>query len=171
MVFLDVAFFLSCVLLLKDLCQFKSFFDFLTEMFFALECSFLFFEVCVVRFLFPFEDFTVENYEVESLLNFRISAGRACLMFVVIPTLYNVDIAMVETGSECQSTDYMSSQCKNCCGGWLGGSVVPAKFLRVFLDKLSVVDETSNALAVVWFGNGARCVSRDVTLHRLSAYS
>ena len=138
-------------------------------MFFALEGSFLFFEVCFVRFLIPFEDFTVENYEVESLLEFRIGAGRACLMFVVIPTLYNEDIAMVETGSECQFTDCMSSQGKNCCGGLLRGNVVPAKSLLVFLDKLSVVDETSNALAVVWVGNGARCVSRDVTLHRLSA--
>ena len=122
-----------------------------------------------MRFLLLFEDFTVENYEVEALLDFRTGAGRTCLMFVVIPTLYNEDIAMVETESECQFTDYMSSQGKNCCGGWLRGSVVPAKFLLVLLNTLSVVDETSNALAVVWSGNGARCVSREVTLHRLSA--
>ena len=79
-------FFFSCVLLQKDLCRFKSFFlIFLMEIFFALEGSFLFFEVCFVLFLFLFEDFTV-NYEVEALLDFRIGAGRACLMFVVIPT-------------------------------------------------------------------------------------
>ena len=82
------------------------------------------------------------------------------------PTLYNEYIAMVETGNECQLTDCMSSHGKNCCG-----SVVPAKLLLVLLDTLPVEDETSNALVVVRFGNGARCVSRDVTLHRLSAYS
>ena len=78
---------------------------------------------------------------------------------------------MVETGNECQLTDYMSSRGKNCCGSLLRGSVVPAKFLLVLLNTLLVEDETSNALVVVWVGNGARCVSRDVTLHRLSAYS
>ena len=49
------------------------------------------------------------------------------------------------------------------------GSVVPAKFLLVLLNTLPVEDETSNALVVVWVGNEARCVSRDVTPHRLSA--
>ena len=78
---------------------------------------------------------------------------------------------MVKTGNECQLTDYMSSRGKNCYGSLLRGSVVPTKFLLVLLDTLLVEDETSNALVVVWVGNGARCVSRDVTLHRLSAYS
>ena len=78
---------------------------------------------------------------------------------------------MVKTGNECQLTDYMSSHGENCKGGLLRGSVVPAKFLLMLLNTLLVEDETSNALVVEWFGNGARCVSRDVTLHRLSAYS
>ena len=60
---------------------------------------------------------------------------------------------------------------KNCYGGLLRGSVVPAKFLLVLLNTFPIKYETSNALVVVWFGNGARCVSRDVTLHRLSALS
>ena len=42
------------------------------------------------------------------------------------PTLYKEYIAMVETRNECQLTDYMSSQDKNCSGGLLRGSVVPA---------------------------------------------
>ena len=87
------------------------------------------------------------------------------------PTWYNEYIAMVKTGNECQVTDYMSSHGKSCYGGLLRGSVVPAKFLLVLLNTLPVEDETSNASVVVWSGNGARCVSRDVTLHRLSAYS
>ena len=87
------------------------------------------------------------------------------------PTLYNEYIAMVETGREGQFTDYMSSHGKNCYGGLLRGTVVPAKFLLVLLNTLPVEDETSNALVVVWFGNGVRCISRNVTLHRLSAYS
>ena len=78
---------------------------------------------------------------------------------------------MVKTGNECQLTDCMSSRGKNCHGSLLRGSVVAAKFLQVLLDSFLVEDETSNALVVVWVGNGARCVSRDVTLHRLSAYS
>ena len=78
---------------------------------------------------------------------------------------------MVKTGNECQLTDYMSSRGENSCGSLLRGSVVPTKFLLVLLNKLPMEDETSNALVVVWLGNGARCVSRDVTLHRLSAYS
>ena len=65
----------------------------------------------------------------------------------------------------------MSSRGKNCYGKLLLGSVVPTKFLLVLLNSLLVEDETSNAMVVVWIGNGARCVSRDVTLHRLSAYS
>ena len=69
---------------------------------------------------------------------------------------------MVETGNECHLTDNMSSHGENCYGSLLHGNVVPAKFLLVLL-KLLVEDETSNALVVVWFGNGARCVSRDVT--------
>ena len=87
------------------------------------------------------------------------------------PTLDTEYIAMVETGNECQIPGHMSSRGKNCCGGLLRGSVVPVKFLLVLLNTLLVEDETSNALVVVWSGNGARCVSRDVTLHRLSAYS
>ena len=78
---------------------------------------------------------------------------------------------MVKTGNECQLTDYMSSRGKKCHGSLLRGSVVPTKFLLVLLDTLLVEDETSNALVLAWVGNGARCVSRDVTLHRLSAYS
>ena len=78
---------------------------------------------------------------------------------------------MVKTGNECQLTDYMSSRGKNCYGSLLRGSLVPAKFLLVLLNTLLVEDGTSNALIVVWSGNGARCVSRDVTLHRLSAHS
>ena len=78
---------------------------------------------------------------------------------------------MVKTGNECLLGNCMSSSGKNCYGSLLRGSVVPTKFLLVLLDTLLVEDETSNALVVVWVGNGARCVSRDVTLHRLSAYS
>ena len=80
-------------------------------------------------------------------------------------------MATGKTRNECQHTDYMSSRGKNCCGSLLRESVVPAKFLLVLLNTLAVEDETSNALVVVWFGNGARCVSRDVTLHTVSAYS
>ena len=65
----------------------------------------------------------------------------------------------------------MSSRGKNCYDSLLRESVVPAKFLLVLLNTLPVEDETSNALVVVWVGNGARCVSQDVTLHRLSTYS
>ena len=65
----------------------------------------------------------------------------------------------------------MSSRGKNCNGSLLHGSVVPTGFLLVLLDTLPVEDETSSALVVVWVGNGARCISRDVTLHRLNAYS
>ena len=57
----------------------------------------------------------------------------------------------------------MSSRGKNCYGSLLRGSVVPAKFLLLLLNTLPVEDETSNALVVVWVGNGV--------LHRLSAYS
>ena len=65
----------------------------------------------------------------------------------------------------------MSSRGKNFYGSLLRGSVVTTKFLLVLLDTLHVEDETSNVLVVVRVGNGARCVSRDVILHRLSAYS
>ena len=78
---------------------------------------------------------------------------------------------MVETGNECLLGSCMSSRGKNCYGSLLRGSVVPTKFLLVLLNTLPVDDETSNALVVVRVGNGARCVSRDVTLHRLSAHS
>ena len=78
---------------------------------------------------------------------------------------------MVKTGNECQLTDYMSSHGEGCYGSLLLGSVVPAKVLLLLLNTLLVEDETSSALVVVWVGNGARCVSRDVTLHRLNAYS
>ena len=78
---------------------------------------------------------------------------------------------MVKTGNECQLTDWMSSRGKNCDGSLLRGSVVPAKVLLVLPNTLLVEDETSNVLVVVWVGNGARCASRDATLHRLSAYS
>ena len=53
---------------------------------------------------------------------------------------------MVETGNECQHTDYMSSRGKNCYGRLLRGTVFPAKFLLVLLNTLLVEDETSNAL-------------------------
>ena len=56
---------------------------------------------------------------------------------------------MVETGNECQLTDYMSSRGKNCYGGLFRGSVVPTKFLLALLNTLPVEDETSNALVVV----------------------
>ena len=85
-------------------------------------------------------------------------------------TLYNENIAMVKTGNECQVTDHMSSHGKNCYGSLLRGSVVPTKFLLVLLNTLPGEDETYNALVGVWSGSGARCVPRDVTLHRLSAY-
>ena len=99
----------------------------------------------------------------------RRSAGRTCLMLCCIPrgTTSTYQWSRLET----KLTDYMSSHGKNCYGGLLRGSVVPAEFLFVLLNTSSVVDETSNALVVVWSGNGARCVSRDVTLHRLSGYS
>ena len=87
------------------------------------------------------------------------------------PTCYNEYIEMVKTGNECQLTDHMSSHGENCYGSLLRESVVPAKFLLVLLNTLPGEDETYNALVVVWSGNGARCVSRDVTLHRLSAHS
>ena len=63
--------------------------------------------------------------------------------------------------------NYMSSRGKNC----YDSRVVPAKFLLVLPNTLPVENETSNALVVVSVGNGARSISRDVTLHRLSAYS
>ena len=78
---------------------------------------------------------------------------------------------MAKTRHECQLTDYISSRGKNCHGRLLRGSVVPTKFPLVLLKTFTVEGETSNVLVVVWFGNGTRCVSRDVTLHRLSAYS
>ena len=43
---------------------------------------------------------------------------------------------MVQTGNECQHTDYVSSRGKNCCGSLLRGSVVPAKVLLVLLKSL-----------------------------------
>ena len=96
-------------------------------------------------------------------------------MFVVTRVVARLEqceyIAMVKTGNECQHTDHMSSRGKNCHCSLLRGSVVPAKFLLVLLHTLLVEDETLNALVVVWVGNGARCGSRDLTLHRLSAYS
>ena len=78
---------------------------------------------------------------------------------------------MVKTGNECLLGNYMSSRGKSCTGSLMRGSVVPTKFLLVLLNTLPLEDETCNALVVVWVGNGARCVSRDVRLHRLSAYS
>ena len=89
-------------------------------------------------------------------------------MFVVTRVVSRVH-SNGQDRNECQLTDCMWSCGKNCCGSLLRGSFVPAKFLLVLLDALLV--ETSNALVVAWVGNGARCVSRDVTLHRLSAYA
>ena len=77
---------------------------------------------------------------------------------------------MVKTGNECQLTKNMSSRGKNCCSGLLRESVVPAKFLLVLFITLLEENEASNVLVVVWVRNGARCVSRDVTLHRLVAH-
>ena len=76
---------------------------------------------------------------------------------------------MVKTRNGCQLTDFMLSRGKKSCGSLLRGTTT--KFLLVLLNTLPVEDETSNAVVVVWVGNGARCVSRDVTLHRLSANS
>ena len=87
------------------------------------------------------------------------------------PTGYNEYIALVETGNECQLTDYKSSRGKNRHGSLLRGCVVPAEFLLVLLNTLLVEEETSKALVVVCVGNGARHVSWDVTLRRLSAHS
>ena len=87
------------------------------------------------------------------------------------PAWCNEYVAIIETGNECLLGNYMSSGGENCHGGLLRGSVGPTKFLLVLLDTLPVEDETSNALVVIWVWNGARCVSRDVTLHRLIAYS
>ena len=63
---------------------------------------------------------------------------------------------MVKIGNECQHIDCMSSRGKIWYGSLLRGSVVPTKFLLVLFDTLLVEDETSNALVVVWVGNGAR---------------
>ena len=51
-----------------------------------------------------------------------------------------------------------------CYGGLLRGSVVPAKFLARCMRKLR------RSTRWLWYGlvDRARCVSRDVTLHRLS---
>ena len=78
---------------------------------------------------------------------------------------------VVKTGNECLLGNYMSSRGKKCYGSLLRGSFVPTKLLLVLLNQLPMEDNTSNALVVVWVGNRARCVSLDVTLHRLSAYS
>ena len=72
---------------------------------------------------------------------------------------------MVNTGNECQLTYNMLSCGEKCSCSLLRGSVVPAKVLLVLLNTLLVRDETSNALVVVLVGNGAHCVSREVTLH------
>ena len=101
----------------------------------------------------------------------RTGAGRTCLMFIVTRVVQRVHSngqdrkTIASTQTTCRHT------VKNCCGSLLRGSVLPTKFLLVLLNTLPVEDETSNALVVVWVGNGARCVSRVVTLRRLSAYS
>ena len=93
-------------------------------------------------------------------------------MFVLIPRcMMSKYTAMVKAGNECQFTVHMSLHGKLCFGGLLRGSVVQVKFLLVSLDTLLAENETTNALIAVWSGNGARCVSRHVTLHRLNAYS
>ena len=76
----------------------------------------------------------------------------------------NEYIAMVETGNECQLTDHMSSHGNNCYGGLLRGSVVAAKFLLV-LHNCGRRDIQRVGCGMVY------CVSRDVTLHRLTAYA
>ena len=101
----------------------------------------------------------------------RRRAGRTCLGVCCDPTLYNEYTAMIETGNECLLGNYMSSRGENCYGSLLRGSVVPTKFVLVLLYTLPMEDETSNALVVARVGNGARSVSRDVTLRRLSARS
>ena len=100
----------------------------------------------------------------------RRSAGRTCLMFIVTPVVQRVhsngqDRKRMSVGKLHVVTRQellWQSVARKCCS-----SQVPF----VLLNTLGVEDETTNALVVVWFGNGARCVSRDVTLHRLSAYS
>ena len=56
----------------------------------------------------------------------------------------------------------LPSVARKCCSSQVSSGVA---------HTLLVEDETSNAFVFVWVGNDARCVSRDVTLHRLSACS
>ena len=98
----------------------------------------------------------------------RRVAGRTCLMIVVtrvVSTTVHSEWSRLDRLQVVTLTDYMLVTVGK------RGSVVSTKFLLVLLNTLLVEDETSNALVVVWVGNGARCVSRDVRLHRLSAYS
>ena len=78
-------------------------------------------------------------------------------------TLYNEYIVIVETGNECQLTDYMSSHKKNCCGGLLRASVVPAKFLLVLLDHVACGrrDIQRVGCGMVWERSTLRITVRD----------
>ena len=102
----------------------------------------------------------------------RRDAGRTCLMFYCDPRVCNEYIAMVETGNECllgnlHVVHAVRISMAVCCAEVL----VQPNFFWCCLTRCLWKTRPSNALVVVWVGNGAPCVSRDVTLHRLSAYS
>ena len=78
---------------------------------------------------------------------------------------------MVETGNECQHTAYMSPRVKLHYGGLMRGSVVPAKFLLCCLTRCLRNMRHPTRWLGYRLGNGARCVPRNVTRHRLSAHS
>ena len=87
------------------------------------------------------------------------------------PTLYDKYIAMVKVRNECQFTAYMSLH------GNLAFAVCCAEVL--FHPSFSLCRLTHclrnmrHPTCLFWYGleSGARCVSRNVTRHRLSAYS
>ena len=97
------------------------------------------------------EDAT-KNEDKQYLRRDVTECGKNMLDVCCDPTLYNEYIAVVETGNDCQLTDYMSSRGKNCHGGLLRGSVVTAMFLLVSLSTLPAEHETSNVSVVVWSG-------------------
>ena len=83
----------------------------------------------------------------------RRSAGKTCLMFVVIP--------------RCTvSTEQWSIHGNFCNGGLSRGDVVPA----LFSCLTRCMRKRKRSTRWLWYGlvDRARCVSRDVTLHRLS---
>ena len=80
-------------------------------------------------------------------------------------------VTVVQAGNECQLTAYMSLHGNLCYGGLLRGCVVQPSFsLRRLTRCLRNMRHPTRWL---WYGrgNGARCVSRKVTQHRVSAYS